>query len=290
MRLETLQQFTRQPVPPALQVGIGTLLFALLIAVVAEVTGDKQSGTVQEIIVTDQQVARLTARFRATWQRAPTRVELAGLIDDYVREEMLVREARALSLDQDDVVIRRRLSDKMERLIEAAAAAQTPGDSELRAFFEANAEKYQPVPQIAFDQVLIGKEPDAAEVERVLGLLAWGIDPQSLGSRSLLPVSMPLSTRPVVDGKFGPGFFDQLANTEASTWIAPIRSGHGVHVISVKDQISAQKPAFEDVRDKVLADWRAEKAGEFSAAQFARIRNQYRVKRPDLSENGASDE
>ena len=40
--------------------------------------------------------------------------ELRGLIDDYIRDEVFYREGRALGLDRDDIVIRRRLRQKME--------------------------------------------------------------------------------------------------------------------------------------------------------------------------------
>ena len=52
--------------------------------------------------------------FTRTWQRPPTREELEGLIRDRVREEVYYREALALGLDKDDMVIRRRLRQKME--------------------------------------------------------------------------------------------------------------------------------------------------------------------------------
>jgi len=62
------------------------------------------------------QVDRLREVWSLQWRRQPTSAELQGLIDDYVREEVLSREAIALGLDRNDDIVRRRLIDKMEFL------------------------------------------------------------------------------------------------------------------------------------------------------------------------------
>ena len=59
--------------------------------------------------------------FTRTWQRPPTAQELAGLIEDYIREEVLYREAVAMGLDRDDIIVRRRLRQKLEFLTEETA-------------------------------------------------------------------------------------------------------------------------------------------------------------------------
>ena len=78
-----------------------------------------------EIVVSDARVATLAQVFQRTWQRPPTQGELEGLIDDHIREEVLVREALALGLDRDDVIIRRRLRQKMEFLSDESCLLYT---------------------------------------------------------------------------------------------------------------------------------------------------------------------
>ena len=69
--------------------------------------------------------------------------ELQKLIDDYVREEVLHREAVALGLDEDDYVIRRRLVQKLEFITEGFAEAGAKVDqSALRRYFDANKADY----------------------------------------------------------------------------------------------------------------------------------------------------
>ena len=78
------------------------------------------------------------------------------MIEDFVREEVLVREALAQGLDRDDVVVRRRLRQKMELVTEEAAAAAQPTDKELADYLAANPPRFAAEPRITFSQESIG--------------------------------------------------------------------------------------------------------------------------------------
>ena len=83
-------------------------------------------------------------------------------IQDYIREEVLYRTALTLGLDKDDTIIRRRLRQKMEFLFEDTVPQ--PQEAELRAYFEAHAEKFRTQPLISFRQVFVSlKRGDTAE-------------------------------------------------------------------------------------------------------------------------------
>jgi hypothetical protein len=88
-------------------------------------------GMVQNLIVSfqNQNVAK----------RAPTDMELDALIDTYVRDEVLNREARALGLDQDDTNVRSWLSKRMEFYLEGNAIVAPPTEDQLAAFLQKNA-------------------------------------------------------------------------------------------------------------------------------------------------------
>ena len=64
-----------------------------------------------KIVISAARVATLADGFARTWQRPPTEQELQGLIEDYIRDEVFYREGRAVGLDRDDVVIRRRAAE-----------------------------------------------------------------------------------------------------------------------------------------------------------------------------------
>src|SRR3954453_12021205 len=113
--------------------------FLLLGAVIFFIAGRSRSITVlprEKIVVTQSQIESIVVGFSRTWMRPPTREEMQGLVDDYVREEVLYREARAMGLDQDDVIVRRRMRQKFEFLADDLATRGIPTDQELEAYFQ----------------------------------------------------------------------------------------------------------------------------------------------------------
>ena len=110
------------------------LLGAVLFGVFALV-GERTSERTGHIVVTPGHLEHLTISFTRTRQRPPTVQELAGLMDDYIREEVLYREAVAMGLDRDDTIVRRRLRQKLEFLTEAVAETAPPSEDILGVGF-----------------------------------------------------------------------------------------------------------------------------------------------------------
>jgi hypothetical protein len=79
-----------------------------------------------------------------------------ALAVDYVREEALVREARAMGLDQGDYVIRRRLVQKMLYLMDDTATETfNPSPAELQRYFLAHQDAYRSAPTVTFTHVFV---------------------------------------------------------------------------------------------------------------------------------------
>lgn len=140
---------------------LGAALFGLF-AVLGR-TGDAAGDAAHRIDITAGLQDNLTVSFARSMQRPPTPAELQGLIDDFVREEVLNREARKLGLDQDDPVVRRRLRQRMEFLTAQNLGAKPPADAELQAFFDKNPAAFKRPD---------GRLPGLAEVRDEV-VLAW---------------------------------------------------------------------------------------------------------------------
>ncbi|MCX7345824.1 MAG: hypothetical protein NTU78_08805 [Alphaproteobacteria bacterium] len=74
------------------------LLAGLIFTTYALVAGRVE--TEEAIVVTPAKIEQMAAIFARTWQRPPTSDEMKGLIDDYVKEEIYVREAMRLGIDR----------------------------------------------------------------------------------------------------------------------------------------------------------------------------------------------
>lgn len=235
------------------------------------------------IVVSTQDALWLANQFKSAWRRAPTADELEGLIEEFIREEIYVREALELGLDQGDTMVRRRLRQKMEFLSEAGAEAAQPDDDNLRAHYLKNADLFKISQRIAFSQILIPSgQPEALDL--ILTDLEAGVDPARLGLRTLLPLRVPMSARQAVDGTFGSGFFDRIAAMEVGRWSAPVASGYGQQLVRPDAIEPGHLPPFEDVRDRVEIHWRTQKVQELRKERFSAMRNRYVVERPNTKE------
>ena len=116
---------------------IGAALFGLYGLV------GKKEAEPAKIVVSAERVASLADRFARTWRRPPTQEELDGLVEDDIRDEVFYREGRAAGLDRDDVVIRRRVRQKMEFLAEDMAAGEA-SEEQLAAYLASTRSVFAP--------------------------------------------------------------------------------------------------------------------------------------------------
>src|SRR5262245_30071059 len=73
-----------------------------------------------ENVVSRGQLRSLQLQFERVWQRPATKQELQGLVDNWVKEEIFYREGIAMGLDRDDPVVRRRIGQKLEFILDSA--------------------------------------------------------------------------------------------------------------------------------------------------------------------------
>lgn len=236
------------------------------------------------ITMTPREAARLVERFTATWNRAPTEQEMEGLIRDWALEEAYVREAIMLGLDQDDTVIRQRLSLKMHFLAESGAGSLAVDDATLQAYLDANPDRFRRPAQLAFDQVLLPPGAYQSAVEEILAELEGGADPGSVGETTLLPGSVPMTPAPAIGRTFGEDFRVALAELPLGTWQGPVRSGYGAHLVRVTDREEPILPPLSQIRDRVENAWRAARAQEMRDAFGRALLDRYTVSLPSAAE------
>lgn len=260
---------------------LGGLVF---IAFAAVSKPEVQKDAYETITVSLAQAERLAGQFRDIWRRPPTHAEMQSILSQYVREELLVREALSLSMDESDAIIRQRLAQKMDFLIASAVGAQSTTDQELRTFLNENQADYMSDTTIAFEQVFLGSTPEPDEIENVRVELEDGADPTGLGKSTLQPRVMRLSGPAAIDSNFGVGFHAALSTLEVGEWVLPVRSGFGSHAVRVTERRDGGPLAFDEVREKLEKDWLAAKTDEMKEEYLLQLRQNYTVTLPDETE------
>ncbi|MEE4187268.1 MAG: peptidylprolyl isomerase [Roseobacter sp.] len=270
-----MKSILREPLLHFLLLGAGIFgLFALF--------DDAPPPTAEQVIaVTENDARRLVAEFEATWRRAPNAQELDQLIEHLVNEEVYVREAKALGLDQGDTIIRRRLQLKMEFLTETGAQSADPDDATLADHLASNGERFSRPPVQAVEQVYLGQT--SARAAEIAAKLNSGSDPIDFGERTLLPRTVPASPPRVIDSSFGTGFFDRVSELPQGAWVGPIPSTFGQHLVRVTDRREGGVPPLEEIREEVLQDWRANLITQLREERLQAMRARYKVTRPDAA-------
>jgi hypothetical protein len=270
-------RFLREPLLHFLLLGAG--LFALFYFVNKD-SGDEPG----RIVVTAGQIQHLADVFTRTWQRPLTKQELEGLIQDYVREEVLYREAIALGLDRDDTVIRRRLRQKMEFMSEDVATQTELSDEELRDYLVKHPEKFRLERSFTFSQVYLNpnRRGDSlkSDVENLLVKLndsGAKTDIATLGDRFLLEHDFKSATESEISKLFGEKFAAQLSQLEPGRWHGPVESGYGVHLVFIQERAEAHVPPLDEIRDAVLREWENDKRLEAKEKLYQSLLERYTV-------------
>jgi hypothetical protein len=262
-----------------------------------EWSGGAAGAASQRIVLNSGQIGHLTAGYGKTWQRSPTDSELKGLIDDWVREEIAVREAMAAGLDRDDTVIRRRLRQKFEFVAEDVDSASPPTDAELNDWLDRHADAFRIEPRVAFRQVFFSRERRGegapADARRTLGQLhsADANAPiEGVGDATMLPNEVDLVPLPDVERAFGEGFAARLGQLEPGQWAGPVESSFGLHLVLVRERTEGRRPGLAEVRVAVEREFLADRRKRQLAATYERLLAKYRVvidRPPDVVAAGA---
>lgn len=265
----------REPLPHFLLLGV--LLFLLF-----DWFGDEYRH--DRIVVTPGRIESLSAVFSRIWQRPPSEKELAELIDDYVREEIAAREARATGLDEDDVVIRRRLRQKLEFLAEDSATASPPTEQELQDWLDAHPDPFRTDPEYAFRQVFLDLEKrgdhldqDVARLLDKLQAAGKDADIRSLGDSLMVPRDIERMTARAITRAFGDRFAQAITQLQPGRWTGPVESVFGVHLVYLYDRRTGPVPPLSEIRPLVEREFQAARRREAVDRLYEGLRKRYPV-------------
>jgi hypothetical protein len=253
-------------------VALGALLFA--------VYGFVRDHTARRgaVVVDRSRADALAAEFEKVQQRPPTPAELGGLVDTWVRDEILYREGLATGMDRDDPVIRRRVIQKMVFMGDSMIA-DTPTDADLHAWLETHAAEYRMEPTWSFRHVFFDPARHGDRLRRTLAHARATLarDATEIGDPTLLPSRLEFAPASEVTAVFGPQFVEGLSGVPVGEWHGPIRSSFGVHLVRVEAHAPSRAASLADVRQAVERDLLKSRMDAVGKAFYAAIRERYRV-------------
>jgi hypothetical protein len=239
--------------------GFGVLA-ALVILLVEGPPVDEQSRA--RVAFTRADLAQVRATFERTWSRPPTALELQKAFDQYVRSEILYREALERGLDRNDPVVKMSLVRKITMLGTAQAQAAAPSDEELKAYFELRAERYRVPASLSLLQVYLNRDKRADSIDtdaaRILAMLLER-DPrpeelEGLGDSLMLPKVVRDASEDELVRTFGEEFREAVVSLPVGRWQGPVESGFGLHLVKITRREGSRIPEWIEVRDRIVTD------------------------------------
>lgn len=226
-----------------------------------------------------QDLEQLAAYWEMQTQRPPSRQELASIIQERVDEELMAREAIRLGLDKDDMIVRRRLAQKMAFASEDVSTIRIPIEADLQAFYDTHRARYVTPARLAlrhvyFSQDRTGTSPSAAAAE-ALARLKGG--EAASGDPALLPLNYADIAVADLLRDYGPEFTKAAREAPVGTWVGPAASPYGVHLIQVQGRIASETLPLAQVRAEVADAWMADQREIKNRAFRQSLRKTYRV-------------
>ena len=263
-----MSKLLREPLVHFLAIG---LLLFLLYEVVAPEEDTRDSKT----IVVDRNALLTFVQYRskafnpevaAQRLEALNDAELKLLVDDFVREEALHREALALGMDENDYVIKQRLIQSLKFITNGfVSSAVDVSAEEVAEYYEENKTDYYVEPYATFTHVYFSsdrhgseqsQELAAAKLEQLNAVNVPYSESTRHRDRLLYKVNYGQRTEEFVASHFGRSRANEVFALEAddATWHGPIESAYGYHLVMLTKRVDGSQPPLEEIYDAVRED------------------------------------
>ena len=250
-------------------------LGAVIFWIAALGTGSSEDGLIE---VDAAELGRLNDQWQAQMGRPPTPQELDGLVEQFIREEVYFRAAKRMSLDAGDIIVRRRLVQKLRFLTEDIATGQPPAEADLLAWFDANADNYRQPTRYSFKHRYFStdrREHARADAE------AAREHADAAGDPFMLQRSYAGRSERELGNLFGVAFAASLTALQPGVqWQGPIRSAYGWHLVQLQARSEEYLPQFDEVANQVANDFNTERRERANDAYYENLLDRHEVLRP----------
>lgn len=259
------------------------LLFGILIFLVAHAIEARSKRFT--ITVTDADIARIASSYRQQYGSPPSPDQVHTMVDNYIREEIYLREGLALGLDQKDEIVRRRIAQKYDFVQQDMAAPREPSERELANWFAANRTRFAVPEKRSYEHVYfaIDQRGDQAAHDLAAAALPQLREGKVVkgdvfpGPQLVRALSESDSTR-----LFGGSDFSNLVFTVPSDrWYGPVRSGFGWHLVKVDEIAPGRQQSLYEARDDVRTAWIEADRLARNQSRYAALQGRYSITRAD---------
>ena len=259
---------------------LGGLLFGLY----EFTSSDSTAASESTLKISLEMIQTLEEQWLARNGRDVEESVLDELIENLIREELLVREAKRLGLDQNDVIIHRRLMQKMDFLSANLSSMEVPDDEVLQGYYEANKEAYRVDEKRSFTHIYFSGEKRGANAEAdAQAFLDKPLEEKALESRRnvgdnfILTYDYKARSQQQVAQVFGAEFSEKLFALEILNWQGPIVSEYGAHLVYLESIERSYIPEIAGIYKKLVDNYMQEQLVILKDRNYQEMRSRYRI-------------
>lgn len=250
-----------------------TLHFFLIAGLLFAIYGFNQSGSGEVLEIEQSEIdARIFLQELSSGQ-ALTDEQREFITATYIEEQILVKEALAMNLD-DDARIHDILAQKMRHVLSGDIIQ--PTTDELNQYYAENVAKYESMATVSTDEMVLNtNEPVSDSVNT---LLQQGANPEEIialapGNVSALPNVNHLDLSNI----FSPEYADRVFAASIGEWVGPFPSNRGQHWLRVREINPARIPSLDEITDQVRMDWISEKEESRLQEEIDKLWDRYTI-------------
>ncbi len=237
----------------------------------------------QRIIISENDVNFISASWQKTWQRPPTKEELSNAVLNYVRDEVLYREALNRNFDENNGMVRRSLIMQMNMIAEGQGSNSGIDEESIAAYYELRKEKYMIPALISFRQVYYNpaKHNDSMDdlVNSTLRQLASASEEeiQDVGDPISLNRQYEKLSEYEVANLFGESFASEVMDLPVGEWIGPVKSSYGIHLVHILSRTNETPAPIEAVRNEIIREIEYEEKEAAKEQFYTELMRQYSI-------------
>ena len=207
--------------------------------------------------------------------RPLTPAEQRAFEADWIRNRVLLHEARLRGLDRGDPLIRASVLGRT--ILSLAPVVGTPTAEDLRRHFDDNHSAYE---QPATLRISLATFPAGAEPPpeaSVRARLEAGERPEELGPSSRVGPRLEGVSIGDLRVLFGSAFAERVFDASGGRWIGPIASTFGTHFVRIDERLPPRRQPFDEVEGLVRQDWVAAQEERIIAPTLEKLRKRSTV-------------
>jgi hypothetical protein len=196
---------------------------------------------------------------------------------------------RLLGFPRADTVQRRHVTQLMRLAAERLGPGDLPSEAELAAYLAAHADVFAEPATLSLTQVYFAADRHGPTLARDAHAAAEAIrhgtispaDAVSLGDAFVAGPTVQGASRTQLEGVFGSEFAAAVWDARPGTWVGPVASTYGLHLVWIAERTPGQVPSLESVRTRVLQAMLFERRAARRAERVQALRQIYAARAGD---------